>query len=89
MKWLMIYESEPEGLALARQHFPAHRALLDEFHVRGTLLMAGPAIDDPERRAFGVWTDPAEAEAFMARDPFILNGVVARRYLYQWNEVLA
>jgi hypothetical protein len=51
--------------------------------------MAGPAIDDPERRAFGVWTDPAEAEAFMARDPFILNGVVARRYLYQWNEVLA
>jgi hypothetical protein len=42
MKFVMFYETDLEKLPLARAHYPGHRARLDEFHSRGTLLMAGP-----------------------------------------------
>jgi uncharacterized protein YciI len=85
----MIYESDPANLPRAREVFPAHRALLDEYHSRGTLLMAGPLVGDEQARAFGIWASRAEAEEFMSRDPFVTTGIVARRELKEWNEVLA
>ena len=59
MKYVMLYESTPEGLTKARANFPAHRARLDEFHARGTLLFAGPVIEPGgplARTAIGVFT---------------------------------
>lgn len=88
MKILMFYETAPEGLALAMQHFPAHRARLDEFHKRGVLLMAGP-YGNPPVGAIGVFTSREAAEEFVKGDPFVLNGVVARHHFHDWNEVLA
>ncbi len=87
MKTLMFYETEPEGLAKARQHFLAHRARLDEFHQRGVLLMAGP-YGNPPIGAIGIFTTREAAEEFVKDDPFILHGVVARHYFHEWNEVL-
>ena len=87
MKTLMFYETTPEGLAKARQHFPAHRARLDEFHQRGVLLMAGP-YGNPPVGALGVFATREAAEEFVKDDPFVLNGVVARYHFQEWNEVL-
>jgi uncharacterized protein YciI len=67
-KSLMIYETTPDGLARAREHLPAHRDRLDQFHARGTLLMAGPVMDGTGR-AFGVFTSRQAAEEFIAGDP--------------------
>ncbi|HEX8109778.1 MAG TPA: SRPBCC domain-containing protein [Kofleriaceae bacterium] len=86
-KFLMIYETTPEGLARAREHLPAHRDRLDQFHARGTLLMAGPVMDG-SGRAFGVFTSRQAAEDFIAGDPFIVHQVVARWTVAEWNEVL-
>ena len=88
MKYVMLYESTPEGLAKAPQHFAAHRARLDEFHGRGTLLMAGPLMDG-ERGALGIFTTREAAEEFISGDPFVQNGVVARWTIREWKEVLA
>ncbi len=88
MKYLMLYETEPEGLARAPAHFAAHRARLDEFHARGALLMAGPLLN-PVDRALGVFTSREAAEEFIQGDPFVLNGVVTRWSIREWNEVLA
>ena len=41
-KFVMFYETDMEKLPLARVHGAAHKARLDEFHAKGTLLMAGP-----------------------------------------------
>lgn len=87
-KYLMTYESTPEGLAKAREHFAAHRDRLDRFHARGTLLMAGPLLDQ-SGRALGVFTTREAAEEFIREDPFVVHGVVARWTVVEWNEVLA
>ncbi|HET7501743.1 MAG TPA: YciI family protein [Kofleriaceae bacterium] len=87
-KYLMIYETTPEGLAKAREHLPAHRDRLDAFCARGTLLMAGPVMDG-SGRAFGVFTTRAAAEEFIAGDPFVVHGVVGKWTIAEWNEVLA
>ena len=88
MKIVMTYEVSPEGMAKAREHFPAHRARLDEFHARGTLLMAGPWAN-PMEGALAVFTSREAAEEFAQGDPFVTNGVVATWALREWNEVLA
>jgi len=88
MKILMFYQTAPDGLPKARQHFPAHRARLDEFHKRGVLLMAGP-YGNPPVGALGVFTTREAAEEFVKEDPFVLHGVVAQYHFDEWNEVLA
>ena len=87
MNYVMFYETAPDGLAKAREHFPAHRARLDEFHSRGVLLMAGPLMN-PTDTALGVFTSREAAESFIKDDPFVLNGVVAKWTIREWNEVL-
>lgn len=86
-KFVMFYESTPEGLARARDHFAAHRDRLDEFNARGTLLMAGPLLD-PSGRALGVFTSREAAEDFIGGDPFVVHGVVARWSVVEWKDVL-
>jgi uncharacterized protein YciI/uncharacterized protein YndB with AHSA1/START domain len=86
-KFLMTYETTPEGLARAREHIVAHRERLDEFCARGTLVMAGPVMDGTGR-AFGVFTSRQAAEDFIAGDPFVVHQVVARWTVVEWAEVL-
>ena len=88
MKYVMFYENAPDGIAKARELFPAHRARLDDFHARGLLLMAGPLLN-PTDTAIGIFTSREAAEAFIEDDPFVLNGVIARWSIREWNEVLA
>jgi uncharacterized protein len=88
MKVVMYYELAQDGLSKALTHFPAHRARLDEFHARGVLLMAGP-FANPADGALGVFTNREAAEEFIEGDPFVVNGVVGKWRLLEWNEVLA
>jgi len=88
MKYVMLYETNLEKLPLARVHFPAHRARLDEFHARGVLLMAGP-FENPTEGAIGIFTTREAADEFIQGDPFVLNGVVKSHTVRGWTEVLA
>jgi uncharacterized protein YciI/uncharacterized protein YndB with AHSA1/START domain len=86
-KYLMTYETTPDGQARAPAHLAAHRDRLDRFCAEGTLLLAGPVMDG-SGRALGVFTTRAAAEAFVADDPFVVHGVVARWTIAEWNDVL-
>jgi uncharacterized protein YciI len=55
----------------------------------GALVLAG-ALEDPPDGAVLVFRgdSPAEAEAFAKSDPYVLNGLVTRWRVRQWNTVV-
>ncbi len=84
-RYVLFYENG-QNFQAAREHFPAHRARWQEFMDRGTLLMVGPFTDD-DGGALAVFTTREAAEEFASGDPFVLNDVVAKRYVRQWRAV--
>lgn len=83
MKFVSFYDVAPTALPKLKEHFPAHRARLEEFHARGVLLAAGP-LGNPPESAIGIFTSREAAEEFIKGDPFVINGLVKWRVL-EWN----
>jgi len=87
MKYVVTYDLADGAYDLAMQHYPAHRARLDEFHRRGVLLMVGTFADEPVG-AMAVFTTREAVDEFMADDPFLKHGVVGSHRVREWDEVL-
>jgi uncharacterized protein YciI len=87
MKYVMFYEIAPDGMPKAMANFPAHSSRLQEFHQAGTLLMAGP-YGNPPLGAIAIFNTREAADAFASGDPFIINGVVSKHTVHEWNEAL-
>ncbi len=88
MKCVLLYESADDVVTRAREHFAAHAAWAERFRADGTLLMIGTFADVQADGSMGVFSHRAAAEAFVAGDPFVLQGVVRRHQLRDWNEQL-
>jgi uncharacterized protein len=88
MKYVVFYDAGPDFCTKVPLHIAAHQALWRRFRAEGTLLMIGPFTDEPAGGAMGIFTTRAAAEAFVAADPFVAHGVVARFVIRDWNEVL-
>jgi uncharacterized protein YciI len=89
VKHVLFYESAADVAAEAPAHFPAHKARLDDFHARGTLLMVGTFGDPQTEGSMAIFTTRAAAEEFAGEDPFVLNGVVRAWHIREWNEIFA
>jgi uncharacterized protein YciI len=83
LRHVLFYESG--NLALAAEHFPAHRARYTEFMRRGVLLSLGPFSD--RGGSMAVFTSREDAEEFVSGDPFVLNGVISDWRVREWREV--
>jgi uncharacterized protein YciI len=75
MKIVSLYELAPGALAKLKEHFPAHRTRLEEFHARGLLIAAGP-LGNPPESAMGIFASKEAAEEYIKGDPFVTNGLV-------------
>ena len=84
MKIVSFYEMAPDALSKVTTHYPAHRARLDEFHARGVIVAAGP-LGNPPEGAMAVFTTREAAEEFVQGDPFVINGLVSKWSLVEWN----
>jgi uncharacterized protein YciI len=84
VKYVVFYDLAENARELAMEHFPAHRARLDEFLDRGLLLEVGTFTDEP-MGAMAVFATREAAEEFMAGDPFLAHGVVGRRQVREWT----
>ena len=87
MKYLVRYQTDPDGFGKAMELFPAHKATWEPYVAAGTLLAIGP-MADPLLGALAVFATREAAEAFVAVDPFVLEGVVDGWEILEWNEVL-
>lgn len=88
MKYVLFYDSGPDVASRAPASFPEHRARLDDFHARGSLLLVGTFEDAQHNGSMSVFTSRDAAEEFARGDPFVVNGVVESWRVLEWNEVL-
>jgi len=86
---VVLYETNPGAVAVIPEQYPAHRARVDEFHARGELVLVGTFGDPIAEGSMAVFRTREGAEEFVADDPFVTSGVVARWYLREWNEALS
>ena len=89
MKYVLFYQPADDVAAKAPPHFPAHQERFQDFHARGLLLMLGTFADPQTQGSMAIFTTREAAEEFAAGDPFVINGVVRRWEVREWNEVLA
>jgi len=73
------------GMARAREVYPRHSAYALEFGKSGDLLMIGTFADPVTDGSMGIFRSRDAAERFVANDPFIVEGVVARWRILDWN----
>ncbi|WP_433292916.1 YciI family protein [Actinoplanes sp. CA-030573] len=85
---VLLYESAAGVASRAPEHFPAHKARLDEFHARGELVMVGTFGDPQAEGSMAVFTSRTAAEEFAQGDPFVRNGVVKAYRILDWHEIL-
>ena|SRR5437870_9861604 len=69
----------------------AHIARSREFQKSGVLLMAGAFRNQPGEpiSTMGVLTTREAAEEYAKGDPFVLNGMVTKWDIREWNNILA
>jgi len=88
-KYVLLYESADDVRSKAPLHFPAHGARWKQFQEQGTLLMIGTFANPQDEGSMAIFTTREAAEAFARSDPFVLNGVVRRWSIREWNEAIA
>jgi uncharacterized protein YciI len=85
-KYVLFYESADDVATKAPPHFPAHWERCQEFHARGLLLMVGTFADPQTEGSMAIFTTREGADEFAAGDPFVVEEVVRRWDVREWNE---
>ena len=89
MYYLLLYDLIDGYLERRGEFREEHLGLAREAHARGELVLAG-AIQDPVDSAALVFKadDPAVAERFAEKDPYVLNGLVTAWRVRPWAVVI-
>ncbi|HYQ45528.1 MAG TPA: YciI family protein [Polyangiaceae bacterium] len=66
--------------------YPRHKAVVDEFVTRGDVIGIGPFAD--RGGSLAIFRSREAAEAFVARDPFILEGLIQSFEIREWADEL-
>lgn len=89
MHFALFYDYPPDVLERRAPFRADHLALAREYHAAGRLLLAG-AFDPPTDGALLIFSvgSAADVEAFVARDPYVKNGVVTGHRIRPWTVVV-
>lgn len=98
MLYLIVGDDTPNSLEKRLAVRPEHLARLQALQGEGRLLLAGPcpAVDSPDPGPAGFsgslivaeFPTLADAEAWMAEDPYVLEGVFAHTVVKPFKKVL-
>lgn len=84
---LLHYDYVPDILERRAPYREAHLALAGRWKEDGKVLMAG-AVGDPPHGAVFVLREDADAEAFVAEDPYVAADLVTAWRVEPWNVVV-
>jgi uncharacterized protein YciI len=83
MKAVVIGEGSGASREAIMEVYPRHKAVVDAFKGRGEVIGIGPFTDLGN---MAIFRSREAAEAFVAVDPFILEGVVKSFVIRDWND---
>ena len=89
MHYLLLYDYVENAVERRAPYRPEHIRLATEAHQRGELVMAGAFADPVDGAAFVFQGDDSSAaEAFVAQDPYVANGIVTGWRIRPWTVVV-
>jgi len=85
------YKNFEEAKAKAPEQIAAHISRSKELHKKGTLLMSGAFLNNPEEplSTMGVLSSREAAEDYIHGDPFFINGMISKCYVREWANMFA
>ena len=89
MYFVLLYDYVEDIVERRVPFRQAHLALAREYADRGELILGG-AFADPVDGAAIVFEldDPARIEAFVEKDPYVINGLVTEWRIREWTVVV-
>ncbi len=87
MKAVVFYEPGSASMDAIMAVYPRHKVLVDAYAARGEVLAIGTFAGGKEG-SMGVFKTREAAEAFVKEDPFVLEGLVGKYAIKDWNEIL-
>ncbi len=85
MKYVVLGESSGASMEAIMAVYPRHKEVVDAFIARGEVIGIGPFSD---RGNMAIFRTREAAEAFVAQDPFILEGLVKSAVIREWMDTL-
>jgi uncharacterized protein YciI len=85
MKAVVIGESSGAAMDQLMAVYPRHKVVVDAFVARGEVIGIGPFAD---RGNMAIFRNRAAAEAFVAQDPFVLEGLVKSVVIREWHDTM-
>lgn len=85
MKYVVLGESSGASMEAIMAVYPRHKEVVDAFIARGEVIGIGPFSD---RGNMAIFRTREAAEAFVAQDPFIFEGLVKSAVIREWMDTL-
>lgn len=85
MKSVVIGESAGASREAIMRIYPRHKAFVDKLIAQGVVLGIGPLADGGN---MGIFKTREAAEAFAKDDPFLLEGLIKRYIIRDWQDTL-
>ncbi len=87
--YVLVYHLTDDYLERRGNYRAEHLQLAKDAEARGELVLGG-AYSDPADTALLVWRgeDASAAENFVANDPYVKNGLIARWEIRPWTVVI-
>ena len=85
MKTVVIGESSGATMDQIMAVYPRHKVVVEAFIARGEVIGIGPFAD---RGNMAIFRTRAAAEAFVAQDPFVLEGLVKSVVIREWHDTM-
>jgi uncharacterized protein YciI len=85
VKTVVIGESSGATMDQVMAVYPRHKVVVEAFIARGEVIGIGPFAD---RGNMAIFRTRAAAEAFVAQDPFVLEGLVKSVAIREWHDTM-
>jgi uncharacterized protein YciI len=85
VKTVVIGESSGATMDQIMAVYPRHKVVVEAFVARGDVIGIGPFAD---RGNMAIFRTRAAAEAFVAQDPFVLEGLVKSVVIRELNDTM-